>query len=112
MVVIGVAAGSEGGMSDQMVLHFIGFHGLQTIPFIGLLATYTKLSYEDARKHVHIGGVAWLVVGLSLLIQAVAGYHMFDFTVYLVIALVAAVVWFYQVVTIGIRFLKMKKREV
>lgn len=112
MAVVGGAAGPEGEMPDQMALHFIGFHGLQTISIIGLLATYTKLSYENARKHVHVGGIAWLVLGLSLFIQAVAGYHTFDFTVYLVIALVAAVVWFYQVVTVGIRLFRMEKREV
>jgi hypothetical protein len=99
-------------MPNQMMLHFIGFHGLQAIPIIGWFATYTTdLSDKKARMQIHIGGIAWLFVGISLFVQSAVGYLTFDFTGYLVIAMIAFIVWFYQVATSFILFFKQWKRK-
>ncbi|MCH5585762.1 hypothetical protein MK805_12495 [Shimazuella sp. AN120528] len=111
MIVQGVITGPQGEMPNQMVLHFIGFHGLQTISIIGWLMEYMKLPYQKAKQYVHLGGIAWLVLGISLLAQAIAGHDTFDFTPYLVTALIAAAVWFYQIATIGLQIFKNKNEN-
>jgi hypothetical protein len=106
------SGGSKPEMPNQMMLHFIGFHGLQAIPIIGWFATYTtNLSDKKAKMQIHIGGIAWLVVGISLFVQIAVGNHMFDFTAYLVIAMIAFINWFYQVTTSFIQFFNQQKTE-
>jgi hypothetical protein len=106
------AGASKPEMPNQMMLHFIGFHGLQAIPIIGWFATYTtNLSAKKARMQIHIGGIAWLVVGISLFVQTAVGYHTFDFTGYLVIAIIAFIIWFYQVIISFIQIFNQLKQK-
>jgi hypothetical protein len=116
MIIYAIVAMTSGApkpeMPSQMAIHFIGFHGLQAIPIIGWLAAYTtNLSAKKARMQIHIGGIAWLLVGISLFVQTAVGFHAFDFTGYLVIAMIAFIIWFYQVAISFIRIFNQWKQK-
>jgi hypothetical protein len=98
-------------MPNQMLLHFIGFHGLQAIPVIGWLVMHASLPIEKAKIHVHMGGIAWLLVGVSLFVQIATGHEVYDFTVYLMAALLALLVWFSQVAIVFLSFWKHIKQK-
>jgi hypothetical protein len=62
-----------GAGGDLMLIHAAGFHGLQAVPLIALLAGMGVLPELDARRFVHIAGIGWLALCVGLTLQALAG---------------------------------------
>jgi hypothetical protein len=87
----------EGRMTPDgvsiMVLHFVGFHGFQAIPIVGWFASKADLSSTNAKKVIHISGIAWLIFGSCLFVQTMLGYSIYDFSVALVFAGLALGLW-------------------
>ncbi len=76
-----IEQGRYTGLSGNiMVLHGLGFHGLQAIPFIAWFMERTSLPVKTARRVVHLGGIAW-IAGISLIgIQTLLGRTVFEWT--------------------------------
>ncbi|SHF33748.1 hypothetical protein SAMN05444392_1163 [Seinonella peptonophila] len=86
---LGRTAGLEG---DILILHFVGFHGLQAIPSIGWLLGQTRIS--STNKWVHISGISWLLLLIFLFIQTWIGKSIIDPTIYVLLASFFVLVWF------------------
>ena len=66
--------GSEVGAEGSILpLHALGFHGLQAIPAIALLLVWSNTPSDEARKWIHIAGIAWLLACGAVAIQTAAG---------------------------------------
>jgi len=66
--------GSEVGAAGSILpLHALGFHGLQAIPVIGLLLMWSNTPSDDARKWIHIAGIAWILACIAVAIQTASG---------------------------------------
>ena len=66
--------GSKVGDAGSILpLHALGFHGLQAIPIIALLLAWSKAPSTEARKWIHVAGIAWLLACGALAIQTAAG---------------------------------------
>jgi hypothetical protein len=66
--------GSEVGAAGSILpLHALGFHGLQAIPAIALLLMWANTPVDEARKWIHVAGIAWLLACLAVAIQTVSG---------------------------------------
>lgn len=49
-----------GQAGNLLAPHALGFHGLQALPLVALLATWAGVAIEGARRWVHQAGLAWL----------------------------------------------------
>ena len=56
-----------------MPLHAAGFHGLQAVPLIALLAGWSSLAPDMRTRLTHAAGIGWLLMCTGLLLQAIAG---------------------------------------
>ena len=66
--------GSDVGAAGSILpLHALGFHGLQAIPAIALLLTWSATRDDDARKWIHVAGVAWLLSCVAVAVQTAGG---------------------------------------
>ena len=66
--------GSEVGAAGNILpLHALGFHGLQAIPAIALLLMWSSTPRDEARKWIHVAGIAWLLACVAVAIQTAAG---------------------------------------
>jgi hypothetical protein len=71
MSVLGTPRMGETG--NLLPLHAAGFHGLQAIPLIALLFTWARVPEGDARRAIHLAGVAWLAACLAIAWQTASG---------------------------------------
>lgn len=78
---------------DIMILHFVGFHGLQSVPIIAWLLEKKNGASKKATKVIHIAGNAWLLLCTLLFIQTMSGYSVYQPTVILILAALTFVVW-------------------
>ena len=58
---------------NLLVVHALGFHGLQTIPGVALLLRWTGTAQSVARRRVHCAGLAWLTACLAVAWQSGTG---------------------------------------
>lgn len=65
---------------DLMPLHAAGFHGIQAVPLIALLSSASSLDHEMSMRLTHSAGIAWLMLCVSLLAQALSGVSLFEAT--------------------------------
>lgn len=73
-ILMSALSGREfGAAGDLMLIHAAGFHALQAVPLIALLAGLTALDARDAIRWTHIGGAGWLLLCAGLVLQAVVG---------------------------------------
>jgi hypothetical protein len=83
-----------GDSGNIMIIHFIGFHSLQTLPIIGWILDNSNAALDKAKKITHTAGISWLVLILFLFIQTAIGKSIYEPTIYLVIILLSLAVWF------------------
>jgi hypothetical protein len=76
-----------------MPLHAAGFHGMQALPLVALLAGRSAVGGTRPVSLVHRAGIAWLVLCASLLLQALAGAPLFSMRASTVAAALALLVW-------------------
>lgn len=81
-----------GGGGNMMLLHAAGFHGLQAVPLVALLAG-AGLTGVAASRAVHVAGGAWLLLCTGLLVQAFAGTPPLDPAPGLVLAAAGGALW-------------------
>jgi hypothetical protein len=71
----GRSTGAEGSI---LPLHALGFHGLQAIPIIALLLTWSGAGDAETRKWVHLTGIAWLIACAAVAWQTFVGRSVLD----------------------------------
>lgn len=86
----GRMVGDEGNL---LLVHAAGFHGLQAIPLVALFRFRGSASDAKVLRWVHVAGIAWTGLCVSLLVQAGTGLAPFKVTPALVIALGFFSVW-------------------
>ncbi|HJQ10378.1 MAG TPA: hypothetical protein VJ840_05035 [Gemmatimonadaceae bacterium] len=82
-----------GGAGNILPLHALGFHGLQAVPLIALLLMWAGVDASDARRWVHITGVAWLIACAAVAQQTIVGRSIFDTSPAMMVAAFVLVVW-------------------
>lgn len=58
---------------NLLVVHALGFHGLQTVPGVALLLKWADTPRSVARRRVHLAGLAWLAACLAVTRQSGTG---------------------------------------
>ena len=91
MSVIGGRHTGEAG--NILPLHALGFHGLQAVPLIALLLLWSGVQAVDARRWVHITGVAWLIACAAVAQQTIAGRSIFDASPAMMVTAFVLLVW-------------------
>ena len=82
-----------GPAGNILPLHALGFHGLQTVPVVALLLLWAGAKSDDARKWVHLTGVAWLAACAAVAWQTVAGRSVFEVTPATLVTAFVLAVW-------------------
>lgn len=70
-----------------------GFHGLQAVPLVALLAGASALNDMTRMRLTHTAGVAWLMLCAALLLQALLGAPLFAATPAAAGVAIAFLVW-------------------
>ena len=70
IVMSGLRTRFIGGGGNMMLLHAGGFHGLQAVPLVALLAGWSAMSVTAAVRAAHVAGGAWLILCAALAAQA------------------------------------------
>jgi hypothetical protein len=58
---------------NLLVVHAIGFHGIQAIPAVAWLLQYSKISQAAAHAQVHLAGLTWTGACIALALQSFSG---------------------------------------
>lgn len=74
VVMSGVAGRALGAGGDLMPIHAAGFHGLQAVPLVALLAAAGPLPASVALRLTHLAGIGWLLLCAGLVIQPMLGH--------------------------------------
>ncbi|MBA2556184.1 MAG: hypothetical protein H0V12_02380 [Chloroflexi bacterium] len=90
-VIMSLVGGRTLGAGNMMPLHAAGFHGVQAVTLIALVAGATSI--VDARVATHIAGGGWLLLCTGLLVQALAGVAPTTPAPGLYLAAIGMVVW-------------------
>jgi hypothetical protein len=77
-----------------MIIHFIVFHSLQTLPIIGWILDHSPIPSIKAKKITHTAGVSWLLLIIFLFIQTAIGKSVFEPTIYFVLLVLSLVFLF------------------
>ena len=86
--------GSDVGTAGSILpLHALGFHGLQAIPAISLLLVWSATPKAEARKWIHVAGIAWLLACVAVAIQTAAGNAVVSMSAPAMAAVVVLVLW-------------------
>lgn len=83
-----------GDAGNLIVLHGIGFHGLQTIPLLGWLQERVSTNENQSKRLIHLGGVAWMIVIVLIALQTALGASVFEWSFLPIVAGVFLFVWF------------------
>jgi hypothetical protein len=90
------------GTGSLMPVHAAGFHGLQALPLVALLAGRSTSGGTRPVPLTHLAGLAWLVLCASLLLQALEGAPLLSMRASTVAAAIALLVWL-SCVVVGAR---------
>jgi hypothetical protein len=88
-VIMSFAGGRFSGAGNYMPLHAAGFHGLQALPLVALLAGASAVG----RMITHVAGAAWLALCTGLLLQAASGQAPAVATPMLAATVIGAAMW-------------------
>lgn len=89
---------------NVLPLHAAGFHGLQAVPLVALMLGGSSMSRENARRLVHVAGIAWLCFCAAIAWQTAQGRSVLEaspatvlaasfFAVWIGCAVAAALTW-------------------
>jgi len=82
------------GVSGNILpLHALAFHGLQAVPLVALLLTWAGATTEEARKWVHVTGIAWIVACAAVALQTIEGRSIFDVSAAIMVSVFVLIVW-------------------
>lgn len=81
------------GSGNLMPVHAAGFHGLQAVPLVALLAGWSTLAPHTQMRLTHAAGIGWLLVCVGALWQAIGGHATLTLTTPLLVALAGGVLW-------------------
>ena len=62
-----------GARGNLLPLHASGFHGLQAVPLVALLMSWSALDARASRRLVHVAGLAWLGFCAAVAWQSFSG---------------------------------------
>lgn len=62
-----------GEAGNLMLLHALGFHGVQAIPLLAVLLHWAGVPTATAMRHVHVAGIAWLGACIAIAWQSGSG---------------------------------------
>ena len=79
---------------NLLLLHAVGFHGLQAVPMLALLAGWAVIPEPLVRRCVHLAGSLWLGACLALAWQAGTGGPVVELSLATAIAAVCLLSWF------------------
>ena len=89
-VIQGRVTGERGNI---LPLHALGFHGLQAVPLVALLLVWSGSDQRDARRWVHVTGIAWLIACAAVAMQTIAGRSIFDASPAILVTAFVLTVW-------------------
>ena len=78
---------------NLMPLHAVGFHGIQAVPLVALLAGASGLALSVRMRLTHVAGIAWLIMCIALLAQALSGESLLDVKPAAIAGALALAVW-------------------
>jgi hypothetical protein len=82
-----------GVAGNILPLHALAFHGLQAVPLVALLLAWAGATTDDARKWVHITGIAWLIACAAVAWQTMEGRSIFDVSPAIMVSVFVLIVW-------------------
>jgi hypothetical protein len=82
-----------GAAGNILPLHALGFHGIQAVPLVALLLQWSGASQPEARRWVHLTGIAWLTACAAVAAQTIAGRSIFDVSPAMLVTWFVLVVW-------------------
>jgi len=82
-----------GASGNILPLHALAFHGLQAVPLVALLLTWAGATIEEARKWVHVTGIAWIVACGAVALQTIEGRSIFDVSPAIMVSVFVLIVW-------------------
>jgi hypothetical protein len=82
-----------GPAGNILPLHALGFHGLQAVPTVALLLDWAGTEQSEARKWVHVTGIAWVIACAAVAYQTIAGRSIFDVSPAIMVSVFVLVVW-------------------
>lgn len=94
------ASGANGSL---LPLHAAGFHALQAVPLIAIVATWAACPNAVARRAVHYGGMLWLAGCLGIAWQSLSGYPILELAVGSIVAAACFIGWAGIAVSVGRR---------
>jgi len=99
-----VAQGRAMGASGNwIVLHGLGFHGLQAIPMVAILVARSALAPDRAMRYIHTAGLAWTFACLMIAIQTFRGLSVFVPTFTSIAGALLLLVWLGLLLTAAAR---------
>jgi hypothetical protein len=91
MSVIGGRISGEAG--NILPLHALGFHGLQAVPLVALLLNWAGAEMDEAKRWVHVTGIAWVIACAAVAWQTIAGRSIFDASPAIMVSAFVLFVW-------------------
>ncbi len=79
---------------NLLPLHAVGFHGLQAVPMLALLAGWAVIPEPLVRRRVHLVGSLWLGACLALAWQSGTGRPVAELSVATAVAAACLLTWF------------------
>jgi hypothetical protein len=87
-----------GATGNLLPLHAAGFHGLQAVPLVALLLGWSRMPPHDARRWVHVAGLAWLGLCGAIAWQTMLGRSVLEGSTATLLAAVMMLVWLFSAV--------------
>jgi hypothetical protein len=91
---LGINTGPTVGATGNLLpLHAAGFHGLQAVPLVALLVGWSHLPPQEARRLIHIAGLAWLGLCGAIAWQTALGRSLLEAGAATITAVALLSVW-------------------
>jgi hypothetical protein len=93
---LGANAGPTIGATGNLLpLHAAGFHGLQAVPLVALLLGWSRMPQHDARRWVHVAGLAWLGLCGAIAWQTIVGRSVLEGSTATLLAGAMMLIWLF-----------------
>ena len=85
--------GSTSGAANILLLHAVGFHGLQAVPIVALASGWAGLAASAARRDIHLAGLTWLGACMAIAMQTALGRPLLEASMLPVVTLLLLLSW-------------------